>query len=73
MARLLGEAQCLTLKCHTCGTCGRKTVVEVGQFGISHIMGVIATCWDCLDPAARAKAGELYSITDENFDKALAE
>ena len=52
-----------------CSKCKRRTQVEVPQFGISHVMDVMTTCWDCLDPKQREQAKKLYGITESVFDE----
>ena len=56
----------------TCSKCKRKILVEIPQFGISHIMAVMTTCWDCLDDAAKGNAKSVYGMTETTFEEVEA-
>ena len=56
----------------TCSKCKRKILVEIPQFGVSHIMAVMTICWDCLDDAQKGNAKSMYRITETTFEEVEA-
>ncbi|MEW6606942.1 MAG: hypothetical protein AB1414_05740 [bacterium] len=49
-----------------CNNCKRKILVEYGLIGVDHCLGVIATCWECLDKEIQNKAVDMYQLKIED-------
>ena len=41
-----------------CSVCGKKILIESFLCGVSHVVEIVATCWDCLDDEAKKKLEE---------------
>ena len=56
-----------------CGKCGRKILVEISLFGVSHNCGVMATCADCLSVPVNDRFKREHSEVAADIEKWLQE